>query len=93
MPPAETEVIAKPKRKPREPKKIKVIAVDVNPTEYFDDQGPPPPSPEEKPKANQGVEQSKTCCRTCSRTCCRTCCITCYRTGCRTSKNEASKKA
>ena len=51
LPPAEPEVIAKPKRKPREPKKSKVIAVDVNPTEYFDDQAPPPPSPEEKPKA------------------------------------------
>ena len=51
MPPAEPEVVAKPKRKPREPKKSKVIAVDVNPTEYFDDQAPPPPSPEEKVEA------------------------------------------
>ena len=51
LPPAEPEVIAKPKRKPREPKKSKVIAVDVNPTEYFDDQAPPPPSPEEKLEA------------------------------------------
>ena len=50
LPPAEPEVIAKPKRKPREPKKSKVIAVDVNPTEYFD-QAPPPPSPEEKVEA------------------------------------------
>ncbi|MFM7988071.1 MAG: hypothetical protein ACKPKO_53030 [Candidatus Fonsibacter sp.] len=60
MPPAEPEVIPKPKRKPRQPKKSKVIAVDVNPTEYFDDQAPPPPSPEEKPKAKpRGRAKSK----------------------------------
>ncbi|MFM7987434.1 MAG: hypothetical protein ACKPKO_49790 [Candidatus Fonsibacter sp.] len=48
LPPAEPEVIARPERTPKEPKKSKYIGIDVNPTEYVDDQAPPPPSPEEK---------------------------------------------
>ena len=51
MPPAAPGIIDRPKRKPREPMKSKVIAVAVNPTEYFDDQAPPPPAiPEEQPE-------------------------------------------
>ena len=40
---AAPQTIAKPKRKPRETKKSKVITVSVNPIELFDDQKPPTP--------------------------------------------------